>query len=85
MHGFFQRLHRALRPSRPRHPLLRVTLALIGLGLVLLLILPGLLIGLGMLGWQLARRQLRPAAKPQSRVLDSEYRVIHPTPISERR
>ena len=61
MTGLFQRLHR-LRPSRPRHPLLRIGFALLGLALVVLLVAGSVFIGLGMLAWRLAHKLRRPPA-----------------------
>ncbi|MCE2944152.1 MAG: hypothetical protein ACK5VV_01995 [Lysobacteraceae bacterium] len=76
MTGLFQRLHR-LRPSRPRHPLLRIGFALLGLALVVLLVAGSVFIGLGMLAWRLAHKLRRPPA-PAHRpgVIDGEFRVV---------
>lgn len=76
MTGLFQRLHR-LRPSRPRHPLLRIGFALLGLALIVLLVAGSVFIGLGMLAWHVARKLRRPPT-PVRRpgVIDGEFRVV---------
>lgn len=86
MPGFFARLHR-LRPTRPRHPLLRVGFALAGLGVLLVLLAGGVLIGLGMLAFSAVRRLRRGrriVATP-GRVLEAEYRVVAPRAITQAR
>jgi len=76
MAGLFHRLHR-LRPSRPKHPLLRVGFALVGVGLLGLLLVAGLFIGLGMLSVHVARKfSGRPTARPIGRVLDADFHVV---------
>ena len=66
-------------PSKPRTPLLRVLVGLLGLGLILLLVAFGLVIGLGMLLFAAARRLLRPAAAParaEEGVIEGEYTLV---------
>jgi hypothetical protein len=65
----FQRLF-SYCPSKPRHPLLRVLVGLLGVALLLLLLVFGLFIGLGMLLFAGARRLLRPQAAPAPRAQD---------------
>lgn len=86
MISFFARLHR-LRPSRPRHPLLRVGFALMGLVLVLALVVGGVFVGLGMLAFRgLQRlRRTRKAAPVSGSVLEAEYRVVAPTILPQNR
>ncbi len=74
-------LHRwfAFRPSKPRSPLLRVAVGLIGLSLLLLLVSFGVVIGLGMLLFAAARRLLRnssSAARGAGPVLEGEYSLV---------
>lgn len=79
MPGLFARLHR-LRPSRPRHPLLRVAFALAGVALLLLLLVGGVFVGLAMLAFRAARKlSQRRTAAPDKTVLDAEYRVVSNT------
>jgi hypothetical protein len=70
-------------PSKPRHPLLRLLFALVGLVLLAVLIVGGLFVGLGMLLFAATRRLLRggsaSAGAPTpsvERVIDGEYSVV---------
>lgn len=64
-------------PSKPRHPLLRVLVGLLGLALLVLLVVFGLVIGLGMLLFAAARRLFRPTAvaarKQEEGVIEGEF------------
>lgn len=85
MPGIFARLHR-LRPSRPRNPLLRVGLALLGVLLLLVLLVGGVFVGLGMLAFRAAQRLMRARkAKAPSDVLEAEYRVVTPRAMPQGR
>jgi len=59
----FQRLF-SYRPSKPRNPLLRILVGMLGLALLVLLVAFGLVIGLGMLLFAAVRRLMRPTAAP---------------------
>jgi len=86
MTGLFSRIYR-LRPSRPRHPLLRVGFALIGVVLLALLLVGGVVVGLGMLAFGAARRLLRgrKAAAIPGQILEAEYRVVTPRVLPHNR
>lgn len=86
MPGIFARLHR-LRPSRPRNPLLRVGLALLGVALLLVLLAGGVIVGLGMLAFRGAQRLMRArkARTAGADVLDAEYRVVTPRAVPQAR
>jgi hypothetical protein len=85
MPGIFARLHR-LRPTRPRHPLLRIGFALLGVALLLVLLVGGVFVGLGMLAFRAAQRLMRARrAKPAPTVLDAEYRVVDPRAVTQAR
>jgi hypothetical protein len=73
VHRFF-----TYTPSKPRHPLLRLVLGLLGLVVLAGLVVVGLFVGLGMLGFTAVRRMLRkPAAAPvEPSVIDAQYTVI---------
>lgn len=76
VHRFF-----SFTPSKPRHPLLKLALGLVGLVLLALLVVFGLFIGLGMLLFAAVRRMSRPAqvTAPASKlegVIDGEFSVI---------
>ena len=77
----FQRLF-SYCPSKPRSPLLRVLVGLLGLCLLVLLVVFGLVIGLGMLLVAAARRLLRPgrpAPRAQEGVIEGEYTLVDKT------
>lgn len=71
---FFHRMF-SYCPSKPRNPLLRVLVGLLGLALLLVLVAFGLVIGLGMLLFaglrRLFRGNRRPA--PKADVIEGEY------------
>jgi hypothetical protein len=72
-------------PSKPRHPLLRLVLGLLGLVVLAVLVVVGLFVGLGMLLFAAVRRMLRaPAAAPQrvEAVIDGEYSVVDKRPVT---
>ena len=74
----FQRLF-SYCPSKPRSPMLRVLVGLLGLCLLVLLLVFGLVIGLGMLLFAAARRLLRPgrpAPRAQEGVIEGEYTLV---------
>lgn len=74
VHRFF-----TYTPSKPRHPLLRVLLGLLGLVVLAGLVVVGLFVGLGMLAFAAVRRMLRkPAASApvDDRIIDAQYTVI---------
>lgn len=73
-------LHRVFsyQPHKPRHPLLRLLLGLVGVALLALLVVFGLFIGLGMLLFAALRRLFRPspAKTAPEQVIDGEYSVV---------
>ena len=74
VHRFF-----TYTPSKPRHPLLRLVLGLLGLVLLAVLVVVGLFVGLGMLLFAAVRRmQRRDVAAPAvaENVIDGEYSVV---------
>lgn len=66
-------------PRRPRHPLLRLAVGVLGVGLLLALLFVSVFVGIMMLAagllLRLARQRGRPIA-PRARSLDGDYRVI---------
>lgn len=77
------RLRTAFAPRKPRHPLLRLALGLVGVGLLCLLLVFGLFVGAAMLAGGLLFKLLRqrrkpvdPVARDGSRVVEGEYRVV---------
>ncbi|MFN3311536.1 MAG: hypothetical protein ACK40R_07525 [Thermomonas sp.] len=66
-------------PRRPRHPLLRVVLGVVGVALLLALLAVGLVVGLAMLLGGLLWRSLVRPGKPvrvRGRTLEGDYRVV---------
>lgn len=66
-------------PRKPRHPLARVAVGLLGLALLAVLLVVGVVVGTAMLAFGLVRRALvRRPARPvrQGNVVDAEYRVV---------
>ena len=68
-------------PSKPRHPLLRLLFALVGIALLAVLVVGGLFVGLGMLLFAATRRMIggsTAAPRPASveRVIDGEFSVV---------
>jgi hypothetical protein len=67
-----------MRPAKPRNPLLRLALGLVGVAVLAVLVVFGLVIGLGMLLFAAVRRMLRPApvAAQVESAIEGEYRVV---------
>lgn len=66
-------------PRKPRHPLLRLAVGMLGLLLLAALLVVGVVVGTAMLALGLLRRVLGGSARPQPRpgnVVDAEYRVV---------
>jgi hypothetical protein len=68
-------------PRKPRHPLLRLVLGVVGLVVLALLLAVGVVVGVAMLCGGLVLRLLRQRGKPTAgtRVVDAEYRVVPKT------
>ena len=83
LHTLRLRLHSSMfdalfAPRKPRHPLLRIGIGLVGLALLAVLLVFGVVIGAGMLAVGLVARALRqPRTRPaQADVLDAEFRIV---------
>lgn len=85
--AFFRDLHarfdasgvRAMfAPRKPRHPLLRIALGLVGVAMLAVLLVAGVFIGAAMILFGIARRLLvrQPAPRRDTRIVDAEYRVV---------
>lgn len=69
----------AFAPRKPRHPLLRLGVGLLGLVLLALLLVVGLVVGTAMLVVGLVRRLLTRGTTSNTRdarIVDGEYRVL---------
>jgi hypothetical protein len=80
------RLHAAFAPRKPRHPLARIAVGLLGIGVLALLVFFSVFIGVAMLGVGLAWRlfgKRKPAGvrhdAPRARVVEGEYRIVGKT------
>jgi hypothetical protein len=81
------RFHGAFAPRKPRHPLGRLAMGLLGLGVLALLVFFSVFVGIAMLTVGLVYRLLRPSkpgltsstASPRARVVDGEYRIVAKT------
>lgn len=84
------RLHAAFAPRKPRHPLARLAIGLIGLGVLALLVFFSVFVGVAMLSVGLLYRLFSQRGKPvltrtggsvaqQARVVDGEYRIVGKT------
>jgi len=68
-----------MRPAKPRNPLVRLALGLVGVLLLAVLVVFGLCIGLGMLLFAAVRRMLCTAQATPARAegaIEGEFRVV---------
>lgn len=76
---FQSRVRSAFKPRKPRHPLMRFVMGLLGLAMVVLLVMAGVVVGATMLAvglaYKLLARRGRPVAR-DARIVDAEYRVV---------
>ncbi len=69
-------------PRKPRHPLLRIALGLVGVALLAVLVVVGLFVGVAMLLGSALLRLLGTRGEPRARaasarrVVEGEYRVV---------
>lgn len=84
------RLHAAFAPRKPRHPLARLAIGLLGLGVLALLVFFSVFVGAAMLVVGLLYRLFSQRGKPMlsrsrervaqaTRVVDGEYRIVGKT------
>jgi hypothetical protein len=82
-----RRLHAAFAPRKPRHPLARLAIGLLGIGVLALLVFFSVFVGVAMLTVGVLYRFLRqrkPAldrrgTSQSTRVVDGEYRIVGKT------
>jgi hypothetical protein len=76
-----QAFDRFATPRRPRHPLLRIALGLVGVGLLLALLFVSVFVGIAMLAAGMLFRQWKQRGKPVARAaransIDGDFRVV---------
>jgi hypothetical protein len=80
------RLRNTFAPRKPRHPLLRLTLGLLGLAVLAALVFVSVFVGIGMLAIGLTHR-LWKSRKPlprDPRVVEGDYRVVAKPVLADR-
>ena len=82
-HRRFRRVRSVMfdTPRRPRHPLLRIALGVLGIALLLGLVVVGLFVGAAMLAagllWRLWAQRGKPVAwRARADSIDGDYRVV---------
>lgn len=81
-HHAFRRFRTAAfsAPRRPRHPLLRLALGLLGVVLLLALVVVGVFVGIAMLAggmlWRLWAQRGKPVAAARGNSIDGDYHVV---------
>ncbi|MET0891452.1 MAG: hypothetical protein ABWY09_15090 [Stenotrophomonas maltophilia] len=75
----FNQFRTLFAPRKPRHPLVRVAVGLLGLAILAALVFVGVFVGAAMiiagLAWKLVA-QRKSARTAPSQVVDGEYRVV---------
>ena len=78
-HFQFNSFRHIFAPRKPRHPLLRVGLGLVGVALLGVLVFFSVFVGAAMIAAGLVYKLVRQRGKPQprdARVVDAEYHVV---------
>ncbi|MEG3191918.1 hypothetical protein [Lysobacter sp. D1-1-M9] len=82
-HQFQSRMRSAFEPRKPRHPLLRFVLGVVGLGVLALLVMFSVFVGAAMIAvgliyrlWSGRGRPLTRKAPQDPRVVEGEYQVV---------
>jgi len=73
------RFRNAFAPRKPRHPLMRLALGLLGVGLLVVLVFFSVFVGAVMIAGGLLYRLVRQRGKPvarDARIVDADYRVV---------
>lgn len=80
-----RRLHAVFAPRKPRNPLVRIAIGLLGIGVLALLVFFSVFVGAAMLAvglvYRLTRNRRRSVPAPGARVVEGEYRVIGKTAL----
>ncbi|WP_313401570.1 hypothetical protein [Stenotrophomonas sp.] len=86
----FAKLRNLVEPRKPRNPLVRIALGLLGLVILAVLVVGGVFVGaamiLGGIAWKLlGTRKARASAKADPTVVDAEYRVVRKAALPQAR
>ena len=87
MHAYFfdaSRLRNAFVPRKPCHPLVRLALGLLGVGVLLVLVFVSVFVGVAMLAAGVLLRLWKQRGKPVARdrrIVDGEFRVVGKTAL----
>lgn len=77
-HFQFGAFRNLFEPRKPRNPLVRIAMGLLGLAILAVLVFVGVFVGAAMIlvgvAWKLLASRKRPAAA--GNVVDAEYRVV---------
>lgn len=76
----FNTVRQLFEPRKPRHPLVRVAVGLLGLAILAALVFVGVFVGaamiLGGIAWKLLAARKGRAVPRDATVVDAEYRVV---------
>ena len=80
-HFQFNAFRHVFAPRKPRHPLLRIALGVVGLAMLVALLFLGVFVGLAMLAggmlWRLWKQRGKPIARPaRGSSIDGDFRVV---------
>ncbi|WP_313174480.1 hypothetical protein [Stenotrophomonas sp.] len=86
----FAKLRNLFEPRKPRNPLVRIALGLLGIAILAVLVVGGVFIGaamiLGGITWKLlASRKARSVRKADPTVVDAEYHVVRKAALPQAR
>ncbi|MGN6222234.1 hypothetical protein ACWKWK_10450 [Pseudoxanthomonas beigongshangi] len=76
----FNAFRSAFAPRKPRHPLLRLAIGLLGLGVLCVLVFFSVFVGAAMIAagllYKLFKQRGKPIARGGDRVVEGEYQVV---------
>ncbi len=89
LHFQFNQFRTLFAPRKPRHPLVRVAVGLLGLAILAALVFVGVFVGAAMIiagvAWKLLASRKQAARSADPKVVEGEYRVVRKQalPISQ--
>lgn len=76
----FGQFRTLLEPRKPRHPLMRVAMGVLGLAILGVMVFVGVFVGAAMilvgLAWKLLAQRRSPARTSDANVVEGQYRVV---------